>query len=117
VREAHRRGATDITVIRSRSADYVKKHSRLAAAIVSLYFRKYPRLVESFRKRAENYNASVEFINNPPPGVRITEIAPPANIAISRTTTNEASLWAAYEAGIDYGNRFIKTFHLNGSRV
>ena len=60
-----------------------------------------------FRKRAENYNASVEFINNPPPGVRITQIAPPANIAIGRTTKNEASLRAAYEAGIDYGNKFI----------
>lgn len=107
VREAYRRGATDITVIRSRSAGYVKKHSRVAAAVFSLYFRKYPRLVESFRKRAENYNASVDFINNPPPGVRITQIAPPANIAISRTTTNEASLRAAYEAGIDYGNKFI----------
>jgi predicted patatin/cPLA2 family phospholipase len=113
VREAYRRGATDITVIRSRSASYVKRHSRVAAAIVSLYFRKYQRLVEMFRKRAENYNASVEFINNPPPGVRITEIAPPENIAIGRTTKNEASLRAAYETGIDYGNESLKTFHLN----
>lgn len=113
VREAHRRGATDITVIRSRSSDYVKKHSRVAAAIVSLYYRKYPELVEQFRKRAENYNASVEFINNPPPGVRISQIAPPADIPISRTTTNKASLRAAYETGIDYGNKYIKTFHLN----
>ena len=107
VREAYHRGATDITVIRSRSSDYVKKHSRVAAAIVSLYYRKYPELVEQFRKRAENYNASVEFIHNAPPGVRINQIAPPANIAISRTTTNEASLRIAYETGIDYGNKFI----------
>jgi predicted patatin/cPLA2 family phospholipase len=107
VREAHRRGATDIIVIRSRSTGYVKKHSRVAAAFVSLYYRKYPKLVEKFRKRAENYNESVDFINHAPPGIRITQIAPPANIAISRTTTNEASLRAAYETGIDYGNRFI----------
>ena len=112
VREACRRGATDITVIRSRSAGYVKKHSRLAAAIFSLYFRKYPRLVEKFRKRAENYNASVEFIHSPPEGVRITEIAPPDNTAIGRTTKNETPLRAAYETGIDYGNKFIKTSQL-----
>ncbi len=112
VREACRCGATDITVIRSRSAGYVKKHSRLAAAIFSLYFRKYPRLVEKFRKRAENYNASVEFIHSPPEGVRITEIAPPDNIAIGRTTKNETPLRAAYETGIDYGNKFIKTSQL-----
>lgn len=115
VREAHHRGATDITVIRSRSIDYVKRHSRVAATFVSLYYRKYPMLVESFKKRAENYNASVEFINHAPPGVRINQIAPPASITISRTTTNEASLNAAYETGIDYGNKYIKTFHLNGN--
>jgi len=112
VREACRREATDITVIRSRPAGYVKKHSRLAASIFSLYFIKYPRLVEKFKKRAENYNASVEFIHNPPEGVRITEIAPPDNIAIDRTTKNETPLRAAYKTGIDYGNKFIKTSYL-----
>lgn len=112
VREAYRRGTTDITVIRSRSADYIKKESPIALAIFSLYFRKYPRLVEKLRKRAENYNASVEFIHFPPEGVRITEIAPPDNIAIGRTTKNETPLRAAYETGIDYGNKFIKTSQL-----
>ena len=112
VREAYCRGATDITVIRSRSADYIKKESPIALAIFSLYFRKYPRLVEKFRKRVENYNASVEFIHSPPEGVRIMEIAPPDNIAIGRTTKNETPLRAAYETGIDYGNKFIKTSHL-----
>jgi predicted patatin/cPLA2 family phospholipase len=112
VREAYRRGTMDITVIRSRSADYIKKESPIALAIFSLYFRKYPRLVEKFRKRAENYNASVEFIHSPPEGVRITEIAPPDNIAIGRTTKNETPLRAAYETGIDYGNKFIKTSQL-----
>jgi predicted patatin/cPLA2 family phospholipase len=112
VREAYRRGATDITVIRSRAADYIKKESPIALAVFSLYFRKYQQLVEKFRKRAENYNASVEFIHHPPPGVRILEIAPPKDISIGRTTKNEAPLRAAYESGIDYGNKFIATSHL-----
>ena len=111
VREAYRRGATDITVIRSRSADYVKKESPIALAIFSLYFRKYPRLVEKFRKRAENYNASVQFIHNPPQGVRITEIAPPANLEIGRTTRDEAPLRAAYETGIAHGNQISFSPH------
>ncbi len=116
VREAYRRGATDITVIRSRSTDYVKKHSHMAAAFVSLYYWQYPELVEKFRKRAENYNESVDFINHVPSGVRINQIAPPTNIVISRTTTNEVSLRAAYEAGIEHGNKFIKAFDLNGNK-
>ena len=115
VQEACLRGATDITVIRSRPIGYVKKHSHLAAVIFSLYFRKYPQLVEKFRKRAENYNASIDFIHNPPGGMRITQIAPPDNVVLGRTTKNEAFLRAAYEIGIAYGDRFMKTFNQAGN--
>jgi len=107
VREAYLRGATDITVIRSRPSDYVKKQS-LFTFILSIYFRKYPRLVEKFRKRARNYMAAVDFIHHSPEGVRITELAPPNNVDIGRTTQNEAVLRSTYQKGIDYGNRFLK---------
>jgi predicted patatin/cPLA2 family phospholipase len=116
VREAHRRGATDITVIRSRSADYVKKESPIAQAIFSRYFRKYPRLVEKFRNRADDYNASVKFIHHPPQNVRIREIAPPSDMAIGRVTKNEAHLRAAYKTGIDYGNQFIQSRAASGKQ-
>jgi len=109
VREAHRHGATDITVIRSRPAGYIKKESPIALAAISLYFRKYPRIVACFQERAYHYNASVDFIHHPPEDVRITEIAPPAGLEIGRTTKDEAPLRAAYETGIDYGNRFMKS--------
>jgi len=110
VRYAHRLGASDITVIRSRKADYVKRGSPIAQAIISWYFRKYPRLVEKFKNRADIYNASVTFIKNPPQGVRIRQIAPPPGLDVGRTTRNEAPLRAAYETGIDYGNRFVKAY-------
>ena len=107
VREAYLRGATDITVIRSRPSDYVKKQSHLTF-ILSIYFRKYPRLVEKFKQRASNYMASVDFIHHPPEGVRITELAPPNDVDIGRTTQNEAVLRATYQIGIDYGNNYLK---------
>ncbi|MFO7568819.1 MAG: patatin family protein [Smithellaceae bacterium] len=107
VREAHRRGATDIIVIRSRPAGYVKKESTIALAVFSRYFRKYPKLVEAFRQRADHYNASVAWMSNPPPGARVTQIAPPENPALGRTTNDEATLRAAYETGIAYGEKFM----------
>jgi predicted patatin/cPLA2 family phospholipase len=107
VREAYRRGATDITVIRSRPSDYVKKQSPFTF-IFSIYFRKYPRLVEKFKQRANNYMNAVNFIHHPPKGVRITEFSPPNNADIGRTTRNETVLRATYKTGIDYGNRFLK---------
>jgi len=111
VREAYQRGATEITVIRSRTAEYVKRETPVSLAIFAWYFRKYPRLVEQFRKRAKNYNESDEFIHNPPKGVHITQIAPPSNLEIGRTTKKEAPLRAAYETGILYGERFLKNYY------
>jgi predicted patatin/cPLA2 family phospholipase len=107
VREAYSRGATDITVIRSRPSDYVKKQSQFTF-ILSVYFRKYSRLVEKFKQRACNYMAAVDFIHHPPEGVRIAELAPPNDVGIGRTTQNEAMLRATYQIGIDYGNKFLK---------
>jgi predicted patatin/cPLA2 family phospholipase len=107
VRKAYRRGAKDITVIRSRPSDYVKKQSRLIF-ILSIYFRKYPQLVEKFKQRAKNYMDAVQFIHHPPEDVRIIELAPPNNVDIGRTTQNENVLRSFYQKGIDYGNEFLK---------
>ena len=109
VMEAYRRGATDITVIRSRPASYVKKRSRLTF-IFSMFFRKYPRLVESFKCRNDSYMEAVYFIKNPPEGVRIIEIAPPHHVVIGRATRNLKLLKDAYQTGIDYGRKHVKTY-------
>jgi predicted patatin/cPLA2 family phospholipase len=108
VRLACLRGATDITVIRSRPSDYVKKQSHLTF-IFSLYFKNYPRLVEKFRKRARLYRDATDFIRKPPAGIRITQIAPPCDLNISRTTRDKTVLRSVYQTGIDYGNKFLKT--------
>lgn len=108
VLEAQRLGATDITVIRSRPSNYVKKQSPFFF-IYALYFRKYPNLVESFKNRAARYMEAVNFIRHPPMGARVSEIAPPPDTGVSRTTTDENVLRAAYQTGIDYGRSFLKT--------
>jgi predicted patatin/cPLA2 family phospholipase len=108
VREAHRRGATDITVIRSRPADYVKKESAVALAVLSLHFQKYPSLMEQFRRRADVYNAAVRFVRCPPPGVRVAEIAPPSDMDVARITRDEARLRAAYAIGMDCGAQYLR---------
>ncbi|MDD4241137.1 MAG: patatin family protein [Smithellaceae bacterium] len=106
--EAHRRGAADITVIRSRPASYVKKDSPLAVAFFAWYFKKYPALVAAFRHRADRYNESVKFLSEPPAGVRVTQIAPPGDLDIGRTTRNEAHLRRAYEAGVACGEDALR---------
>ena len=53
---------------------------------------------------------AVNFIKNPPEGVRIIEIAPPHDIVIGRATRNLKLLKAAYQTGIDYGRKHIETY-------
>ncbi len=107
VMEAFRRGATDITVIRSRPSGYVKKRSRFSF-LLPLFFRKYPRFIESFEKRPDTYMEAVRFIHNPPTGIRISEIAPPADVPIGRATRDLGLLYAAYQTGIKHGREHIQ---------
>ena len=112
VMEAWRRGATDITVIRTRPSDYVKKDSRISF-LFPLIFRRYPLFAEAMKNRPAVYRESVRFIGNPPEGVQISEIAPPSYLEVGRVTTDLELLRAAYNSGIEYGKRFIDNQNIN----
>jgi predicted patatin/cPLA2 family phospholipase len=108
--EAVRRGATDVTVIRTRPSSYVKKSSRLSS-LYPVLFRKYPRFAQALRDRSKVYRETVRFINNPPRNVKIKEIAPPENLEMHRVTRDLKSLEAAFRAGIEYGSSHIKGYN------
>lgn len=80
----------------------------IAVAALAWYFRKYPNLIQTFKERADTYNASVRFIQLPPSGVRIREIAPPQELAVGRTTQDETALRESYKTGIARGEMFMK---------
>jgi len=106
--EACRRGASDITVIRSRPSEYVKKKSGMQF-VFSRIFKEYPHLINAYRTRADAYMKAVDFINKPPEGVRIHEIAIPYWVTIGRTTRNRKVLDTAYRLGMQYGLRYCDT--------
>ena len=99
VMEAHRRGATRIAVVRSRPASY-RKEDGLEAKAFAFAFRKRPGLVEAIRRRATTYNDAVEFIESPPDGVRVIQIAPPEAMDVGRTTRDPEKLQAGYDLGV-----------------
>jgi predicted patatin/cPLA2 family phospholipase len=108
--EAFNRGATDITVLRTRHSDYVKKKSVLAF-LYPLFFKKHRVLARALRDRPVAYMKSVEFIKNPPEGVRINEIAPPKDLKVRRATKDLEVLKTAYRTGIEYGERFMERYN------
>jgi len=106
--EAYKRGAKEITIIRSRPSAYVKKESP-ASILFPLLFRRHPGLVKAMKERHRVYMKAVDFINNPPAGIDIYEISPPEGLRIGRTTMDTKVLSEAYKEGINSGNDFMKS--------
>lgn len=100
--EAYRRGARDIVVIRSNAHGYRKNTSDNLKAL-KLLLRKYPAFYKALTNRAFIYNMAVDFIENPPADVRITEVCPPPECKTTRTTIKHATLLRDYYKGIHTG--------------
>ena len=99
---AHQRGATHLVVIRTRPLDCHKSQEfsfRLAGQI----FRRYPRFRQAFEEQYQHYLTAVAFLNAPPTGVTVQQIAPPKHMQTGRTTRDTAVLQADYADGYRLG--------------
>ncbi|WEM45496.1 patatin family protein (plasmid) [Photobacterium sp. DA100] len=106
VKEAYRRGARDITVILSHPLSYhmnPTKHPWLMKKLLS----RYPGVAEAILHRAENYNASLEFIRNPPADSVVKVIAPPENFPVKRLTMKPGTIEEGYLMGVEAGHSHI----------
>ncbi|MGF1734689.1 patatin-like phospholipase family protein [Photobacterium satsumensis] len=106
VKEAYRRGARDITVILSHPLSYhmnPTKHPWLMKKLLS----RYPSVADAMLHRAENYNASLDFIRNPPAGTVVKVIAPPESFAVKRLSMKRTILDEGYQMGLTAGEDHI----------
>lgn len=99
VAQAIRLGATHIMVIRSRAYTY-RKRDTLGHKIIRWRLRRYQALRKTMRERISRFEAALQLLRNPPPGVRIVEICPPEEFTIGRFNRNHHRLRAGYDAGI-----------------
>nr|WP_202436437.1 patatin family protein [Vibrio eleionomae] len=106
VREAYRRGARDITVILSHPADYTMGKTKNGWLLRRLLSR-HPKLADSLMHRAENYNASLEFIHHPPKDATVHVIAPPSHFAVKRLTMKKPILDEGYRMGVVAGRNWL----------
>jgi predicted patatin/cPLA2 family phospholipase len=105
-REAYRRGARRLLVIRSRPAHVVKHKSPLDAVLARLLFRDGPAVARAARETPLRYQEAVEFLRNPPSDARILEIAPVLPLATSRTSQNIENLRKDYALGLELAARY-----------
>ena len=73
----------------------------------SIYYRSNPILSEIFNSSFKKYNEAIEFIENPPDDLKITEIAP-ENLLYSGTYSySNSSILRDYRNGLDLGTQFL----------
>jgi len=97
--KAYEMGAREITVILSRSRGYKKKATKTSWLTKQIY-KGYPALINAALNRADVYNKSIDFIENPPSDCIVNIIAPPKHFKVGRTTKSFNILNKGYQMGI-----------------
>jgi predicted patatin/cPLA2 family phospholipase len=109
VREAYRRGARTIVVVRSRVADFVKK-DRLLNRVGAWTVRSSPGIARACRSTPRAYREAVAFLRTPPAHCTIIQVAPFTRLATSRTSRDRAALERDYALGRALGRHAIARF-------
>ncbi len=114
VREAYRRGARTIVVVRSRAAHFVKR-TRLANHLGAWFMRDEPGLARACRDAALAYRDGFEFLRAPPPGCAVIQVAPEQPLATRRTSRDASALERDYALGRALGRDAIVRFEALGA--
>jgi predicted patatin/cPLA2 family phospholipase len=106
VKKAYEMGARDIVVIRTYEESFVRK-TKLENYIAAFFTKQYPEISKALKTNTATYNASLDFINNPPDDCSITQICPPKRLTVRRATTDIKIMKADYEVGLECGKNFL----------
>ena len=110
VKEAYKLGATDIIIIRSREKNYRKQKNNLEARLGALLYRGLPSIKNTIMNQPQIYNESLSFLEHPPHGINIYQIASESCLASGRTTTDTNALKLDYSKGMKLGKKFIEDY-------
>jgi predicted patatin/cPLA2 family phospholipase len=105
--EAVRRGAKHVVVIRSRHRTYTKTDTPWHR-FLRWKMRKYPALRQVMHQRIDQHERIKQFLVNPPHGLRITDISPPAQLQQGRFDRNPNTLDRSYQIGYEMAPEVIR---------
>jgi predicted patatin/cPLA2 family phospholipase len=106
VQWAVEQGATDILVVRTSFADLKEKQS-LPNFLGEKYFKNHPGLTNIFSKQHVKFNESIDYILNPPTGIKIQQIAPEQKLKTGGYTNSKVALELDYRYGLEMGIDFL----------
>lgn len=106
VRWAYEQGARDILVIRTLPPN-LKLTQTWTDYIASYYYRDNPSLSNCYENNHLVYNASIDFINNPPDDLKIVQIAPETPLRAGTYSNSVVAITDDYRRGLEYGLDYI----------
>lgn len=106
---AYERGARRITILRTWPKDVLSTQS-WADYFGSIYFKSIPGLQKAFEHSYEKYNASIEFINNPPDDLIIDQLCPIKLLKSGTYSYSKKTIMSDYRYGLDVGMQYVATF-------
>lgn len=98
-------GATEITIIRTAPANEKIKKSWIDY-LGETYYQKNEQIRKAFTDNHAIYNQAIDYINNPPKGVSITQIAPERTLKAGTYTNDIRLLEDDYLYGFECGNLY-----------
>ncbi|MCD7922876.1 MAG: patatin family protein [Clostridiales bacterium] len=105
-RKAMEEGCDQIIVILTRERDYIKGKEN-GSGIVNLVYRKYPRIVELLKRRADSYNRLTQELLEEEKKGNIFLIAPRETFGVGRTEGRWELLEKLYQEGVDVAREQI----------
>ena len=106
VKEAWLRGARRIVVIRTHCHSY-REHKSWKEHMVSLLLRNEPVIAKMIMALDDRYNEACQFIENPPRGTEIIEIAPEKELVTPMLSRNRNAMDQDYRTGCEAGLRYL----------
>ncbi|MFT6328542.1 MAG: putative patatin/cPLA2 family phospholipase [Bermanella sp.] len=110
VREAYRRGARKIVIIRTVNADFHAQSVWLKKLKSLIYSSGHcPKTIDYLLQHEQAYRQELAFIANPPDDVELIQIFAKDHLRSKRLGSSDMDLQHDYGAGIDAGNAFLRT--------
>lgn len=98
IQKALDEGCDEIIVISTRPEGYRKKRNPFGW-LNYLFFPFHPKMAKALNERWKEYNRTLDWLEDPPAGVKVKLIRPRGKLPVGRTTKNTAKIKAGYEMG------------------
>lgn len=100
-----KQGVKEITIVRTAPANEKIGKSWLDF-LGEMYYRNNVGLRKTFTHNHEKYNKTIDFINDPPKGITIRQVAPEQHLKAGLYTNSKALLEEDYQNGFEKGDLF-----------